>query len=300
MKIATSFRLGFFALAALALLAGCSDDKTEPSSTEAPAPEAAPSDAPPADAAAEADANVVPSKIDISAVRDDARTAMFIPAPSEFQAALKSSNVAVDIRKQVKDSDRTLQGKNRSIIALETGVRLANLLLSVQTADKAVLIARMKRAREGLVALGSPDDLVKEVDRVVVDFEKDVLSAAELGPALDVLAEQIQDDLAEQADPAVGTLVQAGGWVQGVNLLSTALADGGMSGDAAALLHQPTVLAYFTAFLKQSDAGRSGDPDVVAVISEMEKMALIAGKDSLSTDDVKSVAAHTAAILAWF
>jgi len=158
----------------------------------------------------------------------------------------------------------------------------------------------MKKAREGLVALGSPDDLVKDVDRVLADFEKDVLSSAELGPALDVLAEQIQDDLAEQADPAVGTLVQAGGWVQGVHLLSTALADGGISGDAAALLHQPTVLAHFTAFLKQSDAGRSGDPDVVAVIGEMEKMARIAGKESLTTEDVKGVAAHTAAILAWF
>lgn len=302
MQIATSVRLGLCALMALPLLAGCSRDKSASYTAEeaAPAADAATADSPAPDAAGDSGDVVVPGKIDISAVRDDARTAMFIPAPSEFQAALQASNVSVDIRKLVKDADRSLEGKSRSIIALETGVRMANLLLSVQTADKATLMGRMGRAREGLVALGSPDDLVKDVDRTISDFESGTLTAKELGPALDVLAEQIHDDLAEQADPAVATLVQSGGWVQGVHLLSTALSDAGISGDAAALLHQPTVLAHFTGFLKQSDAGRAGDPDVIAVIGEMEKMSAIAAHDTLSADDVKAVAAHTAAILAWF
>ena len=73
-------------------------------------------------AAVDASASDAPSKIDIEATRETARTAMFIPAPSEFQAALNASDVQIDIRKLMVDSDRDLSGKSRSIVALETGV----------------------------------------------------------------------------------------------------------------------------------------------------------------------------------
>ena len=298
-----SVRGTFVFLAILSLVAGCkAADKSAPGDESAAAAEAGAEAAgapDPADAAAEAAMAEVPTKIDISNLKTEGRMAMFVPAPTEFQAALKASNVKIDIRKLVKDSPRSLEGKNRSILALETGVRLSNLLLSVQAADKAEVIRRIGLAREGVEALGMPPEVLEGIDSTLKDYEGGTVSDTELGPVLDILAKGIRDDLEDQADPTLATLVEAGGWVQGVYLLATALGEQGVTGDAAGLLHQPTVLAHFTRFIKESDAGRAGDKDVVAVIAELDKMQAIASKPELTTDDVKAVAAHTAAILAW-
>lgn len=251
-------------------------------------------------AAVEAVSPDIPTKIDISKVKEEGRVAMFVPAPTEFQAALQASNVEIDIRKLVKGEARSLEGKNRSIIALETGVRLSNLLLCVQVADKEEVIRRVQLARDGVEALGLPAEVLEGIDNTVKEYKNGTLTDSELGPVLDILAKGIRDDLADQADPTLAILVEAGGWVQGVHLLATALGESGLTGDAASLLHQPTVLDHFTKFIKESDAGRAGDPDVLSVIGELEKMQGIASKDTLTIDDVKAVAAHTAAILSWF
>ena len=300
MTICATWRAGTSsaALLSLLLLAGCTGGDSANDAKD-PQGETAPRSTPEPELE-NVDPEDIPDKIDLAAVRDTARTAMFVPAPTEFQAALKASAPDVDIRKLVKDSDRKLEGKQPALVALETGVRISNVLMSIHTGDKGKILARMKSASEGLAALKAPGSVTSEINQLIADYEGDTLTSAELGPAFDVLAERINDDLQTKTDPATATLVQAGGWVQGANLLSKALVAAGVTGEAAALLHQPTVLAHFLDFLKKSDPARAGDPNVTAVIQEMEAMQAIAGKDELSADDVKAVATHTGNILAKF
>jgi len=289
-----SWTFGALALSGAVAFAGCGNSSTTAESTPSNV-------APPIPADAEAPVlQDVPEKIDVNAVRDTARTAMFVPAPSEFQAALKVSAEGIDMRKLVQDSDRTLQGKQKPIIALETGVRISNVLMTVHAGDKAATLGRMRKAKEGLTALQAPASVVAEIDRVIADYDGGALSQVELTPALDVLAERINDDLLTGTDVQTATLVQAGGWVQGANLLAKAVGGAGLGGDAAALLNQPTLLAYFLDFLKNSDPGRAGDPDVVAVIGELEKMQAVVANGELTTEDVNAIAGHTDAILARF
>jgi len=285
---------------ALLLLAGCSGDSdsdTTPETTPEPVEDTTEDSGVTGAPGGDAVMSDAPTKIDIDAVRDTARTAMFVPAPTEFQAALKASEVDIDIRKLLKDSDRTLEGKSRPVIALETGVRMADVLLTAQDGEKATVVARMKSAREGLVALNIPAETMDEVDRIVADFEAGRIEAAELVPALDVVSEQLQDDLNKSNDPNTATLVQAGGWVQGAHLLSSSLAEAGKAGDAAALLHQPTVLAYFKDFLNKAGAG---DPAVEAVLTEMDALETLAKKPALTTEDLSAIATHTGTILSKF
>ena len=300
MTFLPSWRMAAVALALL-LLAGCSGDSdsgdTTPDSTPEPVEDTTTDSGVTGAPGGDAAMSDAPVKIDIDAVRETARTAMFVPAPTEFQAALKASDVDIDIRKLLKDSERSLDGKTRPVIALETGVRMANVLLTAQDGDKATVVARMRSAKAGLVALAIPAETMAEVDRVIGDFESGKIGAAELVPALDVLAEQLNDDLNHSNDPNTATLVQAGGWVQGAHLLSSSLAAAGKGGDAAALLHQPTVLAYFKDFLNKAGAG---DPAVDAVLAEMDKLEALAGKPALTIDDLNAIATHTGTILSSF
>jgi hypothetical protein len=270
-------------LAVLLFVPACSGDSSSSSDAPAPAP-----------AAQEPEGL---TKIDIAAVRETARMAMFVPAPSEFQAALKATGVAIDIRPGVADSPRDLAGKGPALVALETGVRLANVLLTADSGDKAAVLARMRAAREGLAALKASDEVMSETDKVIADFDAGIISGAEATPALDVLARRIQAQLASSSDPSIATLVQAGGWVQGAHLLSTALAESKQAGDAAALLHQPTVVAHFISFLRKAG---EGDAAVAAVLGPMEELGVLAAKDDLNVDDMARASELTASILKSF
>ncbi|MCP4871648.1 MAG: hypothetical protein GY898_23305 [Proteobacteria bacterium] len=244
-----------------------------------------------------ATAPITAEKLDVTAVRDTARTAMFVPAPSEFQAALNATKVDINLTAGLVAEPRPLEGKSGSIIALEAGVRMSTMLMTAADGDKAATLTRMRSAREGLLALNVPGDVLSEADKIIGDFDKGSIAAAELVPALDLLNEKLQDDLADSGDSTKATLVQAGGWLQGAHLLSTALAEKNLGGDAAGLVHQPSVLAYFTDFLNKSGAG---DPAVDAVLAEMTLLQAIADKDALEASDMAAVATHTGNILAKF
>lgn len=276
----------------LLIFAACSGDSSSPSSDPPPAPPA--TEEPPN---REGSATNGATKIDVSAVRETARMAMFVPAPSEFQAALKATGFTIDLKGGVVDEPRDLAGKSTAIVALETGVRLANVLLTADSAEKSVVLGRMKSARAGLAALKASAEVLAETDKLIADITAGTISSAEATPALDVLSGRIQDQLSGSADKTTATLVQAGGWVQGAYLLSTALAEAKQAGDAAALLHQPTVVEHFAAFLRQ--AGQ-GDPAVDSVLGPMDELGKLAAKADLTVDDMTRASELTASILKAF
>ena len=274
----------------LLLAAGCGGSSD--TSTAAPAPVEV------AETATDAPAEAAP-KIDAAAARSRGKTAMFVPAPSEFQSALAAAQVTADLAARI-GANGSLDGKSKPVVALETGRRIANVLLASKSGSKESISGHMRAAREGLAALGAPDDLLADVDKVVADYESGAIGATELAPSMDLLNQRVQKGLDQGAGGEIATLVQAGGWVQGVHLLSSSLAESGQTGDAASLVHQPSVLAHFTSYIQNSSAAKAQDPDVLAVIAELELLNSIAQKPALEVADLKAVSTHTGNILARF
>jgi hypothetical protein len=245
-------------------------------------------------------AREVPDKVDFKAVTNEGRTAMFVPAPTEFEAVLKANAPGADLKSMVPSGTRSLEGLSRPLIALETGTRITAALLTADPTDKAALVVRTKAAREGLVALQAGEGALKEVDAFLADLESGRLTGAELTPALDVLSERIHDALATNADAETATLVQAGGWVQGAHLLAQALGRGEITPDAAALFSQGSLVHHFEFFLKASDAGRAGDPRVATVIEKIGELRWIAGQDPITAEHVKQIERLTGEIIGAF
>jgi len=276
-------------LLSLLLLAACS--KPAPDAPANPDGAFAPS--------AAAEEQKPPGKIDFQAATNTGRAAMFVPAPTEFQAALKASASTLDLRAGGEASARTLLGKNKPMLALETGTRITAVVMSTGKDPKDVVLARMASAREGLSALQSPPKVVAKVDEVIADYREGRLESGELTASLDVLAETIHDGLSE-ADQQTATLVQAGGWVQGAHLLAKALEAAGQAGDGAQLLRQPSLVNHFQAFLRNSDPGRAEDPTVVKVLGSMDELREIAGQDVIDEAMVRRIVVLTGGIISQF
>jgi len=288
MKISLEFNRFLMAAAVLSFVGACGG----PAETPAPSQ--------PTPAPAEAAPDLPPQKIDIASVRARGKTAMFVPAPSEFQAALKASGVDSQLSSLITVDNRSIEGKAKAVVALVAGVRVTNVLLAVPTAEKAVAVEHLKSARTALGALELSEKLLGDLDKALADFESGQLAAAEISAMMDVYAGQIQKDLAASAGEQIATLVKAGGWVQGANLIAKTLVEQQKTGDAAALLRQPSLLMFFLDFIKGTPDAKAGDTAVSAVIGEMEQMMALAQKDVLTAEDVSQIASHTDAILAQF
>jgi len=283
------------ALASLLLLNACPASESEqPAETPAEQPAETPAEQPAEQPAADAT-----TKIDFAAASSRGKTAMFVPAPSEFQIALAAAEVDAKLGGRLGNPG-TIDGKSKPVVALETGRRVANVLLAVNDGAKDDVVGRMNSARDGLKALGAGEDVLGEVNKLIADYEAGTVGNDELPPAMDILNQKIQSSLRAGAGEEVATLVQAGGWVQGVHLLSSVLAEGEANADQAALVHQPSVLTYFSDFIKNSSAAKAGDEDVVIVIGELDGMAEIAKKDALTKEDLAAVAERTGNIIARF
>jgi hypothetical protein len=291
MKIRFEFSRVCFAAAMVSLVGACGG----PAETPAPSAPSAPEPV-----AEEAAPELPPQKIDIASVRARAKTAMFVPAPSEFQAALKASGVDSQLSSLITVDARSTDGKAKAVVALVAGVRVTNVLLAVPTVEKAVAVEHLKSARTALGALELSESLMSDLDKALADFESGQLAAVEVSAMMDVYAGKIQSDLKDSAGEQIATLVKAGGWVQGANLIAKTLGEQEQIGDAAALLRQPSLLMFFLDFIKDTPDAKSGDKAVLAVIDQMEQMMAVAQKDVLTAGDVGKIAAHTDEILAQF
>lgn len=291
MKISFELSRICLAVAMVSLAGACGGPAETPAPSAPSAPEAAPEEAAP---------ELPPQKIDIASVRARAKTAMFVPAPSEFEAALKASGVDSQLSKLITVDSRSIDGKAKAVVALVAGVRVTNVLLALPTAEKSLALEHLKSARIALGALELSEALLSDLDKALADFESGQLAAAEISAMMDIYAGQIQSDLKDSAGEQIATLVKAGGWVQGANLIAKTLGEQQTTGDAAALLRQPSLLMFFLDFIKDTPDAKSGDKAVLAVIDQMEQMMAVAQKDVLTAADVGMIAAHTDEILAQF
>ena len=262
--------------------------------SSAPAPE------PPEPPAAPATDQPVPDKIDFETSVNTGRTAMFVPAPTEFEAVLAKNAPGARLAAKLEGPPVTLTGLSKPLLALETGTRINNALVTAQDGDRAGLVKRVGYAKEGLLALSASAAVIAEVDSFVADLSSGALSDAELVPSLDVLAESIQDGLIEGQDTNTSILVQAGGWVQGAHLLARALEGREITDDAGALFHQASLVNHFIVFLQLSGPGRAGDPQIATVVEKMYELRELAGQEPVTAEHVSRIGTLTAEIMAAF
>ena len=231
-------------------------------------------------------ARVVPEKIELPVERSTLRAAMYVPAPSEFEAALVSTGAKLSLGPLVKDEPRPLEGMNQQLLALETGTRVTNAVVSVRPLSRTVLVWRVGAAREGLVALGAPATVLEAVDGFVKECENGNLNDTEVVAALDLVAQTIHGGLEQSVDASTSTLVRAGGWVQAAHLVATALVSAPNGASGAHLLRQPGLIDYFQLFLRSSEAGRAQDPRIGAVLERMDELKWLAGQETMDQDQL--------------
>jgi hypothetical protein len=273
----------------VAALAGCSGDSATP-----PAPEAGQQgNLPPMDNTPAAP----PPTLAVTELQAQAENIALVPSPAEMQRALDKAGIAGELSKLVPARDYKMDVENKDIIAVRTGVLLADALLTVKDAEKDVLVARLEKVKVGMTALGAGADIGATIDELVNAVKNDVKSRDELLKDLDDLHGAVIPEIKYEAGERVVPLVQAGSWLEGSNLVAGAILTANKPDAGNSLLRQPQVAGYFLKYVQVEGADKAPAEVLKQLETTLKKLQEIASKPAMSLEDVTEVKSQTDAIL---
>jgi len=272
----TSMLTRFGIMALLTVQISCSGESIEPN--EAPAEET------------EAKKSGVKDKLDLNALADAVNKAELVPSPIEMEAKLKSAGLQQNLGSLIPTSkDLKVIVEDNDQVAIRTGIVMADLVLTLKTADQASILKRLGKMKEGLQKLGAGDDIYA----VIQDFEERVqdnsVSKEALLEEFDELSQVMVSELEYEAGEWVVPLIQAGTWLEGANLVAKVMHKENKYNAADEFFRQKEIVEYFISYVDRDGKDRAPDQVVAKLITTLNDLKNIADKPKISGADVQKI-----------
>lgn len=286
--------LSFAGLLALVACTG-----TPPAETGAadPAAQPEPDTAPKADPIGDMD----PAKLKegTKTGEDDARRFTIVPSPRETQEAMERAGIDTKLATLIKPREMDFEDQDIDDVAVRTGVVIADMLLTVKTADNEQLVQRLGHIQTGMKSLKGGDDIDQTLQDLIDRVKADAVTRDDLLKELDELSGAIIPELEFEGQKRIVPLIQAGSWLEGANLVARAAKDKGKPGSVDGILKRPHVVDYFMDYVK----GEGKDKAPAAVTEKLEGSlqtlkSLAEKKESLDGSDIDTVIQVTEDVLA--
>jgi len=272
----------------LSLLLACSGGPAEPPPKPAEAP-----------AKKEAPANPETPEIDVKTLEKESDEVALVPSPVETQKALEASGVDTQLAELIPKHSFDLEADGMDHAAVRTGVLLADVLLTVKTAKKPVLLKRIDAVQKGMGQLKGGKDIDLTLEDIKERLEAEAVTRDDLLKEFDELSGAVIPELEFNGQDRVVPLIEAGSWLEGANLVARAVKKSGNKDAAEKLLKAPTVVDYFIEYVKTDGADKAPEAVTKKLEESLQELKQVAEKtDPLDDADIDTVIKVTNAVLA--
>jgi len=239
-------------------------------------------------------------QLDLNDLKGKAEKVMLVPSPSEMQKSLKKAKLSSNLSQMVPKERKSIamNVENKDNLAVRTGVILADLVLTVESSTKEEKIERLEKLQAGLKKLETGDDIQLTIDEMKSKIKTgDLHNNDDLLQEFEELSGIMVPELEQEAGEWIVPLIQAGSWLEGANLVSTAIINEKKFDAASNLLRQPDVVAYFLSYVERKGRDKAPDKTVEKLIEVLKTLQTISAKNKLSEEDVKSIQKSTGEVL---
>lgn len=237
-------------------------------------------------------------KLELSALKKAAENIALVPSPAEMQRSLVNAGLKSDLASLVsKERLIEMNVENKDNLAVRTGVVLADLVLTIKNSTKEEKIERLGKLKIGFKSLGGGEDIQATIDQLISDIKSDALNSDDLLKEMDELSGVMVPELEYEAGDWVVPLIQAGSWLEGANLVSSAIIAENKFETASQLLKQPRVVEYFLSYVEREGKEKVPDQVVTKLIAVLKQLKTIADKEILTADDIKDINQSTSEVL---
>jgi len=235
--------------------------------------------------------------MDAGALAGDASNVTLVPSPLETQRVLNAAGIEANLAEFMRDREiKTADGTDEDRLAVNTGVVLADMLLTVKTSSDEQLLKQLSQIHDGMNALKAGNDIAATVTDISERVKAGAIDRENLLKELDELSGVVIPELEFEGRSRIVPLIQAGSWLEGAFLISSAAKSAAKPEAADQVLKQPDVVAYFQEFT----ASKTEDNSLVGkVLSDtLQKLHELAQKtEPLEAGEIEAVISLTDSVL---
>ena len=237
-------------------------------------------------------------KLDPEQLAKAAEEIALVPSPAEMQKALSNAGLQAKLAEMVaSDKDITMDVDNKDQLAVRTGVVLADLVLTVKSSSKELLLTRLAKLKVGFEKLGAGSDIQATIDEMSTQINNDAINRDDLLKEIDELSGVMVPELEYEAGEWVVPLIQAGSWLEGAHLVSNAIKTETKFDSADKLLKQPAVVDYFLKYVQREGREKADDQVVAQLESTLLKLKEVANSDKIDEAGVNTIFSSTSDVL---
>ena len=215
-------------------------------------------------------------------------TINLVPPPLELQNELIKRGLTSDLSTFVGQKDLSMNIENTDQIALRAGVLISDLVFTIKTAPTSDLITKLDSLKVAFQKLKAGTDIGATIDDL-----KDSLGAE--SPDRDKILDEMNDlsmvmvsELKYEAGEWVVPLIQAGSWLEGSHIISSAIAKE-KNQEATELLKKPGTAIYFKRYINHEGSNKAPPVILNELNKTLDKLESISKKKDISMDDVEEV-----------
>ena len=222
-----------------------------------------------------------------------------VPSPVETQKALEAAGIEAKLADHIQEAEFKTEGETQDRIAIRTGVVIARMLLTVKTAEDAKLVAHLEDIKTGMKALEGGDDIHQTIVEIQDQVKAGAANRDNLLKELDELSGAVIPELEFNGKKRIVPLIQAGSWLEGLNLVARAVKAAGKPAAADQLLKQPAVISYFQKYVKEEGAEKAPAGVAEVLDASLSVLSGLASKaESFTEEDVDAAIKSTSDVLA--
>ena len=234
--------------------------------------------------------------LNMEAVEKASNKIDLVPSPIKMQKMLNEAGIAGSLGSFLPKRSIGMNTKDQEQLAIRCGILTADLTLTVDSADPKMMISQLKILKMGMKKLNTGSDIQGVLDELIFVAGKTPINRKELTQELDELSSVIIPEIKHETDDWIVPLIQAGSWLEGVHLISSALQKKGTP-SGINLLKQPGAAKYFMRYIDREGRQHAPVPIINQLKSTLNKLDAIANKESISIEDINMVQSETAALL---
>lgn len=221
------------------------------------------------------------------------------PSPLALEAEVRAAGVADSLGAGVPAERFSRPTTDEDVIAMRTGVAIADAILAGRTDSKEVFLARLQSIRDGMETVGLGKGRLSELDDFITMVKEDQASREDFVAQLDKVTSEAVLSESWGPDDHSGPLVQAGAWLGATQLVARALVAKGDDAAADTLLRRPTVTRYFLDYAKGEGAKKASAPAMEAFTKTLTELDAIARKDKITVQDAAAADKATTYLMDW-
>ncbi len=226
-----------------------------------------------------------------------AASRVFSPSPVETLAVMDRAGITKDLSGFVPRRKLAMDGKNVDLVALRTGVVLADTVLILKDTTDEDLTLRMESVRVGLTRMGAGPALLSTLTGVLERHTNKGITRDEMLRSLDEVVSAAVPESGVGPDDRTGPLLQAGAWLATTNVAADAVLRVGSFDAAASLFHQQPVVDWFRSYVKTAGAEKA-DAELLRLLeTTLAELSGTAAKPTFDEADVRLIRDRTATLL---